>query len=120
MVQLHASALRHRMPDCISLDGLVGSACATKSSRLKPLLQGLSLLTAGAAGGGVEDLGDARERLRQPRPVAARGIAPGVFEFALALLPAAAGGLVGEARSEARRVGKEGGRTGGERWWRPG
>src|SRR3546814_19291222 len=101
MVQLHASALRQRMPDCISLDGLVGSACATKSSRLKPLLQGLSLLNAGAAGGVVEDLGDARELLMQPRPVAARGIAPGGFDFTLPFLHSVAGGLAGGGCAQA-------------------
>src|SRR3546814_14531912 len=67
---------------------------------MKPLLQGLPLLTAGAAGCVVGDLGDARERWLQPRPVAARGIAPGGFDFALALLPAVAGGLVGDARAQ--------------------
>src|SRR3546814_17537019 len=92
MVQLHASALRQRMPDCISLAGLVGSACATKRSRLQPLLQGLSLLTAGAAGGVVEVPGDARELLLPPRTDAARGIPPGGLAFALPLLPAFAGG----------------------------
>src|SRR5690606_33708354 len=53
-----------------------------------------------AAGGVVEDLRHPGEFFLQRGLLAAGGVAPGGFDFALALFPAVAGGAVGDAGAE--------------------
>src|SRR5690606_23837016 len=51
-------------------------------------------------GGVVEDPGHPRELFLQARLAGTRCVAPGGFDLALALLPALAGGAVGDARAQ--------------------